>query len=36
MAYNPRQKHQDDSDPKSWEKSVKDILFGLFAMEWQF
>lgn len=31
MAYNPRQKMHGDTDPKSWEKSVKNILFGLLA-----
>lgn len=29
MAYNPEQKRQGDTEPKSWEKSFKDILFGL-------
>ena len=31
MAYNPRQKAHGDTDPKAWEKSVKDIMFGLLA-----
>lgn len=31
MVYNPDQKARGDTNPKSWEKSVKNILFGLFA-----
>lgn len=31
MAFNPRQKYNHDSELKSWEKSVKNILFGLFV-----
>src|SRR5699024_2629075 len=31
MAYNPDQKARGDTTPKSWEKSVKNILFALFV-----
>ena len=31
MAYNPDQKSRGDTTPKSWEKSVKNILFALFV-----
>lgn len=31
MAYNPDQKFRGDTTPKSWEKSVKNILFALFV-----
>lgn len=31
MTYNPVQKAHGDTNPKSWEKSVKDILFALFV-----
>lgn len=31
MAFNPRQKYYHDAELKSWEKSVKNILFGLFV-----
>ncbi|KAL4975842.1 Mechanosensitive ion channel-domain-containing protein [Aspergillus desertorum] len=31
MVYNPRNKREGDTETKSWEKSVKNVLFALFV-----